>query len=152
MKKYLLPSLVLLLGVFLITGCSLGKDEIEEQADKDAKLETKFELKQVSDKELSITVQNGKKGTSKKGTIVLEGGEEITYSYSFHGMKEGVAYLIPKGKTKDEAYMSDSVIGEGQSTASELEAGEYEILFEVESDSLTGSMNVKVALPEVEEE
>lgn len=152
MKKKILFICTFILGLFLITGCTIGEDEIEQQEKEDAKLETKFEVKQISDKELSFTVQNGKKGTTKKGTIVIEEGEDVVYTYSFHGMKEGMAYLIPKGKTKDDYLVYDSIVGEGESTTYDIEAGEYEVIFEVEKDILTGSMSVKVTNVEEDDE
>ena len=139
MKKNLLLTLVVLLGLFLITGCSIGTDEIEEQEKEDSKLETKLEIEQISDKEFTITVQNGKKGTTKKGSIVLEAGEEIVCTYSFHGPKTANTYIVPKGKTKDDLLMEESIMGEGNSTAYDIEAGEYDVIFEVESDILTGT-------------
>ena len=138
---------VLFLGLFLITGC-VGEDEIAKQAKEDAKLETLMEVNQTSEKEFTITVQNGQKGTSERGILVLEDGEDVSYDYSFHGIKNATVYFLEKGKTKEDALMYDLVSGEGNSISSDVAAGEYELLFEVEDDSLTGTFTARAVKSE----
>ena len=140
--KYFSTILIILLGLFVITGC-VGEDEIEKQSKEDSKLKSEMKVDQISDKEGTLTIQNGKKGNSKRIKITLGEGEEFYEEYSFHGNKAGTAYLVPVGKSKKEALVYSVINGEGDGATMDIPAGEYEIYFEVNDNSLTGTYTVK---------
>ena len=146
MKKYLGIIILLFISLFITTGC-VGEDEIDKLLKEDMKKETIFKLEQENEKSFTITIQNAKKGQEARGTLKVDENEELKEVYSFHGTLQLNEYLVPKGKDKEDALVSGVTSGEGQGSISEIPAGEYEIIFVVEDEHLTGTLSYTAEKP-----
>ena len=129
-------SIMFFTFIFIVTGC--GSKEVKENTN------SVFDVEQVSDSKISITLENAKKGDSKTAKLVVGEGMNITTTSKLEGANGVTAYYYKAGTTlKKDSSDYELISGEGESTAEGFPAGDYEVLFEVDEDGVTGTIEVE---------
>ena len=132
MKKYFILSVVFVACLFLFTGC--------EKKESEYNTESKFDLQQVDEKNITVEMANVLKDSANSGTVEVAAGEGIVIDYKLEGMdtvKVNFYQVDDTGNKKDFGY--SDLNGEGNEKTEDIDAGTYELEFVVESDTATGS-------------
>lgn len=133
MKKvlnFLMITTVLVFGVLSLTGCDIFKKSV-------------FEVESKDEKNVSVTFENVKKGSSKYTSVTISEGENITIAAKINEDARVNVSLYRSG-SKDELVTEDEMSYESDVTTEGLEEGKYDIYFTALDSNLTGTINVTI--------
>ncbi len=133
MKKvlnFLMITTVLVFGVLSLTGCDIFKKSV-------------FEVESKDEKNVSVTLENVKKGSSKYTSVTISEGENITIASKINEDARVNVSLYRAG-SKDELVTEDEMSYESDVTTEGLEEGKYDIYFTALDNNLTGTVNVTI--------
>lgn len=137
MKKILkltLLSFLVIIGVFILTGCG-NKDDSKAI----------FEVKQVSNKSINVKLENAKKGDEKEAQLVIAEGESINIKTKMESFPGITVYYFKKNSKHDKTAADFEYLnGEGESTTENFPAGEYDVLFEITDANATGNIEINI--------
>ncbi len=130
-------GIMIITCLFLITGCD-SKDEKKDS-------EIIFKIDQISESDIKVTLKNVRKGNGETARLVIPEGKDITTTTKLEGTSGVNAYFFKAGSNFDKANADYELLnGEGESTTEGFPAGEYEVLFEVDTDGTTGTIEMHV--------
>ena len=127
MKKNKL--IILILVAFVLISCN-KKDETSV-----------FDVKSNNEKNISVVLDNVKKGTAKKASISVSSGENIFIQVDLIG-ESGVSVEFYKSGSKDELILQEDMYYETYSTSEGFQEGDYDVYFTALEDNLSGTIEV----------
>ena len=124
--------------LFLITGCIKKETKTEKSS-------SVFEVEQIDDKNITVTLDHAKVGEEKEAKLVIEDGEDINVKTKMEGAAGITVYYFKAGSEHNkEAADSEYLNGEGESKTEDFPAGEYEVVFEITDDAATGNIEINI--------
>ena len=138
--KYTTLTVLLVAVVFLLTGCS--KEEKKEQKENTKSL---FEVEQVNDKTIKVSLENAKQGEEKEAKLVIAEGEDIYTTTKMEGASGVTVYYFKEGSEHNkDASDSEYLNGEGESSTEGFPAGTYDVLIEATDAPVTGTIEINI--------